>query len=778
VMLGAVTTEKLTPLLFTPLAFTTTLPVVAPVGTVVTIEVALQLGAAVVPLNTTVLVPCVAPKFVPVIVTDAPTAPAVGDKFVMLGAVTTEKLTPLLFTPLAFTTTLPVVAPVGTVATIDVALQLVTVAVVPLNFAVLVPWVVPKPVPVIVTDAPTAPEVGDKLVMLGAATTVKLTPLLAFPPTATTTLPVVAPVGTVTTIDVAAQVPTVAAVPLNLTVLVPWVVPKFDPVIVTDAPTAPVVGERLLTLGNTVNATPLLFTPLAFTTTLPVVAPVGTVTLIDVALQLVIVAGVPLNLTVLVPWVEPKPVPVIVTAAPTAPEVGDKLVMLGAATTVNDTPLLATLLTVTTTLPVVAPVGTVATIDVALQLPIVVAVVPLNLTLLVPCVAPKFVPVIVTDAPTAPEVGDRLVILGVGSTVNATALLLTPLAFTTTLPVVAPVGTVATIDVALQLVTVAVVPLNFAVLVPWVVPKPVPVIVTDAPTAPEVGDKLVMLGAATTVKLTPLLAFPPTATTTLPVVAPVGTVTTIDVAAQVPTVAAVPLNLTVLVPWVVPKFDPVIVTDAPTAPVVGERLLTLGNTVNATPLLFTPLAFTTTLPVVAPVGTVTLIDVALQLVIVAGVPLNLTVLVPWVEPKPVPVIVTAAPTAPEVGDKLVMLGAATTVNDTPLLATLLTVTTTLPVVAPVGTVATIDVALQLPIVVAVVPLNLTLLVPCVAPKFVPVIVTDAPTAPVVGDRLLMLGAAANRVADDNTQKDANRRIRRAIRVTIHLVLYTLKMLTA
>ena len=35
--------------------------------------------------------------------------------------------TPLLFTPLAFTTTLPVVAPVGTVATIDVALQLVIV---------------------------------------------------------------------------------------------------------------------------------------------------------------------------------------------------------------------------------------------------------------------------------------------------------------------------------------------------------------------------------------------------------------------------------------------------------------------------------------------------------------------------------------------------------------------------------------------------------------------------------------------------------------------------
>ena len=159
------------------------------------------------------------------------------------------------------------------------------------------------------------------------------------------------------------------------------------------------------------------------------VAPVGTVATIEVALQLpIVVAVVPLNCTVLEPWVEPKFVPVIVTDEPTAPDVGDRLVMLGAATTVNDEPLLATLLTVTTTLPVVAPVGTVATIEVALQLPIVVAVVPLNFTVLEPWVEPKFVPVIVTDAPTAPVVGDKLVMLGVGNTVNEDPLLFTPLA--------------------------------------------------------------------------------------------------------------------------------------------------------------------------------------------------------------------------------------------------------------------------------------------------------------------------------------------------------------
>ena len=116
---------------------------------------------------------------------------------------------------------MPVVAPAGTGATIEVALQLVGVAVVPLNLIVLLPWVDPKLVPVIVTDAPTTPDVGDRLVMLGAATTVKDEPLLAIEFTVTTTLPVVAPVGTGATIEVALQLVGVAVVPLNLTVLVP-----------------------------------------------------------------------------------------------------------------------------------------------------------------------------------------------------------------------------------------------------------------------------------------------------------------------------------------------------------------------------------------------------------------------------------------------------------------------------------------------------------------------------------------------------------------------------
>ena len=143
--------------------------------------------------------------------------------------------------------------------------------------------------------------------------------------------------------------------------------------------------------------------------------------------QLVGVALTPLNVTVLEPCVEPKFAPVIVTEVPTAPEVGDRLVIEGGGITVKETPLLGTPLTVTTTFPLLAPVGTGATMEVPLQL-VGATVVPLKLTVLVPCVEPKFVPVIVTDVPTVPEVGDRLVIFGVGRTVNESPLLFTPLA--------------------------------------------------------------------------------------------------------------------------------------------------------------------------------------------------------------------------------------------------------------------------------------------------------------------------------------------------------------
>jgi hypothetical protein len=63
-------------------------------------------------------------------------------------------------------------------------------------------------------------------------------------------------------------------------------------------------------------------------------------------------------------------------------------------------------------LPGVAPAGTATTIPVALHELAVAAAVPLNVTVLVPCVAPKFVPVIVMDVPIAPEVWLRLLMVG------------------------------------------------------------------------------------------------------------------------------------------------------------------------------------------------------------------------------------------------------------------------------------------------------------------------------------------------------------------------------
>src|SRR5580704_2566768 len=79
--------------------------------------------------------------------------------------------------------------------------------------------------------------------------TVKLTPLLGWPPTVTTTFPVVAAFGTGTTRLVALQLVGAAAVPLNVTVLVPCVAPKFVPVIVTDVPAVPDGGFRSVMAG-------------------------------------------------------------------------------------------------------------------------------------------------------------------------------------------------------------------------------------------------------------------------------------------------------------------------------------------------------------------------------------------------------------------------------------------------------------------------------------------------------------------------------------------------
>jgi hypothetical protein len=113
-------------------------------------------------------------------------------------AVTVKLLALVAVPPAVVTLMVPVVAPVGTVALICVAELTVNDAVVPLNFTAVAPL---KFAPVIVTLIPTAPLVGEKLVIDGAGMTVKLLALVPVPPAVVTLIvPVVAPDGTVAVI--------------------------------------------------------------------------------------------------------------------------------------------------------------------------------------------------------------------------------------------------------------------------------------------------------------------------------------------------------------------------------------------------------------------------------------------------------------------------------------------------------------------------------------------------------------------------------------------------
>jgi len=107
--------------------------------------------------------------------------------------------------------------------------------------------------------------------------------------------------------------------------------------------------------------------------------------------------------------------------------------------------------------------------------------------------------------------------------------------------------------------------------------------------------------------------------------------------------------------------------------------------------------------------------------------------------KLVPVITTAVPTGPLPGLKPEMVGAGTfTVK---LLAEMAVpfgvVTEILPVVVPEATVAVICVALFTVKLAAAVELNLTAVAPV---KLVPVIVTEVPLPPLVGLKLVIVGA--------------------------------------
>jgi hypothetical protein len=232
------------------------------------------------------------------------------------------------------------------------------------------------------------------------------------------------------------------------------------------------------------------------------------------------------------------------------------------------------------------------------------------------------------------------------------------------------------------------------------------------------------------VKLLVLVAVPPGVVTEIsPVVAPLGTVAVTCVAElTVNVVALVPLNVTAVAPV---KFVPVITTEMPTEPLVGAKLVIVGDptTVKLLALVAVPPGVVTAIdPVVAPVGTVAVIWVAESTEnVVALVPLNVTAVAPV---KFVPVITTLAPTAPLAGEKFEIVGGETTVKAVALVAEPPgVVTETRPVVAPAGTAAVIWVAESTENVVALVPLNVTAVAPV---KFIPVMTTLVPTGPLAG----------------------------------------------
>jgi hypothetical protein len=97
---------------------------------------------------------------------------------------------------------------------------------------------------------------------------------------------------------------------------------------------------------------------------------------------------------------------------------------------------------VTETGPGPAPIGTTATIWVALQLVMLIAGIVSNATVLLLCDGPKPLPLIVKEEPMIPVDAEMLVIETELIRLKVTPPLVTPLAATVTLPLDAPDGTV------------------------------------------------------------------------------------------------------------------------------------------------------------------------------------------------------------------------------------------------------------------------------------------------------------------------------------------------
>jgi hypothetical protein len=312
-------------------------------------------------------------------------------------------------------------------------------------------------------------------------------------------------------------------------------------------------------------------------------------------------------------------------------------------------------------------------------------------------------------------------------TVKLLALVAVPPGVVTEIgPLVAPLGTVAVICVEeFTLKLAAAVPLNPTPLAPA---RFVPRIATIVPDGPFVGVKLVIVGDWDTMKALELDPVPPGVVTEIgPLVAPAGTIAVICVEESTLKLAApVPLNATNVAPV---KLVPVITTLVPAGPLAGEKPEIVGDgiTVNELVLVAAPAGVVTEIvPVVAPAGTAAVIWVEEStLKLTAPVPLKATRVAPV---RLVPVITTLVPTGPVAGEKFEIAGA--TAKLFALAAVPPDVVTEMgPVVAPAGTPAVICVEESTLKAAVLVPLNATEVAPV---RFVPVMTTLAPTAPLAG----------------------------------------------
>jgi len=200
--------------------------------------------------------------------------------------------------------------------------------------------------------------------------------------------------------------------------------------------------------------------------------------------------------------------------------------MAGVVTVKTRLELLGTEFTVIVTGPVVTLDGVSAVMEETPQLEIDAAGTPLKLTVLVPCVLPKLLPVIVTGAPGTPDVGDRVLMFGVAITVKFVPALVRVFCLTVRLcaPGYALRGIVAWRDVWLQLVAATEKPEPITCgAESYEFPKFVPLTVIMVPAAPLEGDILVIVGVCCTLKTIELLATPLTVTNKGPLVAAVGT---------------------------------------------------------------------------------------------------------------------------------------------------------------------------------------------------------------------------------------------------------------